>query len=138
MQLRVARDTLEPGRVGRDPCRIRDVELGRGPPLAPRNHVLSSCCSQVVDSDVGRGRGLGGDRGALDLAEDVEDDDTADVEETDQHDCLGAELEASGVFREEGQLVALAVCAALLLRERRALVPGLAAVDYTLFCAFFC
>lgn len=106
--------------------------------MAPRNHVLSSCCSQVVRSDVGRGRGLGGYRGALDLAEDVEDDDTADVEQTDQHDCLGAELEAGGVLREEGELVALAVSAALFLGERRALVPGLAAVEYTLLCAFFC
>lgn len=90
--------------------------------------VLSSCCSQVAGSHVGLGsRGPG--TGALYFAEDVQDHDAADVDETDQHDGLGAELEALGVLEERGQLVALSVGTALALREGRAFVLGHTAID---------
>lgn len=45
----------------------------------------------------------------------MEDDNTTDVDEADEHDGLGAELEAGGVFAEEGELVALTVSASLTL-----------------------
>lgn len=63
--------------------------------------------------------------GALDLAEDVEGDHAADVDETNEHHGLGAQLESLGFLAERGQVVALAVGPALLLREGGALVLGL-------------
>lgn len=49
----------------------------------------------------------------LDLAEDVEDDHAAYVKQTDHHDSLGLELPAGTVLAEVGELVSLAVSAAL-------------------------
>ena len=63
--------------------------------------VLSSCCSQVGGSHVGLGsRGAG--TGACQFAEDVEDYHAADVDETNQHDCLRAELEALRILEKRG------------------------------------
>lgn len=78
--------------------------------------------------------GLGGGSHAcgLDLAEDVKDDDTADVQEADDHHGLGLQLPACAVLAEVSELVALAICAALASGQGRALVPLLSAVLCTL------
>jgi len=68
----------------------------------------------------------------------VEDDDASDVDEADEHDSLGAELEASGIFAEEGELVALTFSASLALRKRRSLALDGGTIDDRLLCAFFC
>ena len=60
----------------------------------------------------------------------MEDDNAADVDEADEHDGLGTKFEASGVFAEEGELVALAVSASLALGEGCPLALGGGAVDY--------
>ena len=80
----------------------------------------------------------GGLTSALNFAEDVQHDHAANVNETDQHDGLGGELEASGVLAEAGELVALSVGAALLLREGCASVLGLTAGLRRSLCSFFC
>jgi len=68
--------------------------------------------------------------GALNLTEDVQGDHAADVDETNEHDGLGTQLEAGCVLAERGQVVALPVGPSLLLREGGALVLGLG----TSFC----
>ena len=68
----------------------------------------------------------------------MEDDDASDVDEADEHDSLGAELEASGIFAEEGELVALTFSASLALRKRRSLALDGGTIDDRLLCAFFC
>ena len=72
----------------------------------------------------------------LDLAEDVEDDHAADVKQTDHHDGLGLELPAGTVLAEVGELVSLAVSAALASAQWRAFALLLRALLHTLACAF--
>jgi len=45
----------------------------------------------------------------------MQHNDAADVEKANEHDGLGTELHALGVLREESELVALAISAALAL-----------------------
>ena len=96
-----------------------------------------SCCSQVWGVRLGTAWVRCG-AGCLDFTEDVQHDDAADVEEADKHHCLRAKLHALWILGEEGQLVALAVRAALALWEWSSLVGGFAARNSTLPCAFFC
>jgi len=68
----------------------------------------------------------------------MQHNDAADVEKANEHDGLGTELHALGVLREESELVALAISAALALWKGGSFVGGFAACYSTLPCAFFC
>ncbi len=61
--------------------------------------VLSSCCSQVGGSHV-RLCSRGTRTCSFDFAENVQDHDAANIDETNQHDCLRAELEALRILEE--------------------------------------
>lgn len=68
----------------------------------------------------------------------MQDDDAANVKKTNEHHSLGTEFHALGVLREESELVALAVSAALALRKGSSLVGWFAARNSTLASALFC
>ena len=104
-----------------------------------RRHWLSRCSQVVCASHVGLRRSSRACWACcFDLAENVQDDDAADVKKTNEHHSLGTEFHALGVLREESELVALAVSAALALRKGSSLVGWFAARNSTLASALFC